>query len=322
MNELNLLTQAERDELTRTLTSKQKQFIDELLKRGRRTVFANVLARDKASGSEEETMEEVARRWELLDYIDAGPDWRAKAAYYCECGRPLRYQYIVRNSKTGEVKKFGITHFEIHVGIPPHLVKQIVKGFETIDFERDEILIKIATNWSLAEAGIRNIPEELEIPSDVQLHFDYNVPLLDRQVRRLKQRVNDYMRNLKIQRLEQERHEKELNEKRKREVYTRDREAIRVKLGWGSKLNEKEYLELGIMIFLENSNQQQFLASEVSEELAAYHGASGERFSSGMLKIFPDVCMVLESLVKQQKLQFIKKQNGRDRVYRVITEES
>lgn len=32
------------------------------------------------------------------------------------------------NKETSEVKKLGINHFEEHVGIPPHLVKEIIRG--------------------------------------------------------------------------------------------------------------------------------------------------------------------------------------------------
>lgn len=118
------LTQDERDELLQHLDERQRTFINEYLKRGRKTVFANVLAKGKGGDVPDEDVEQVASQWELIDYIDAGPGWRKKPQLFCECGRPLRYQYVVLNKETSEVKKFGINHFEEHVGIPPHLVKE------------------------------------------------------------------------------------------------------------------------------------------------------------------------------------------------------
>lgn len=306
------LTQTERDNLTQQLTDQQNNFISNLLKRGRRTIFANVLAKEKASSSDEDSIVEVASQWELLDYIDAGPNWNVHPAYFCKCGRPLRYQYIVKNKETAEVKKFGITHFEMHVGIPSHLVKEIVKGFETIDFERDEILIKIANDWSLEDEGIRNIPSEIEIPSDIKQHFDYDIPLLERQVNRLNRLISEHHRHLEKQRLDQERIEREELNRRKMEAYKNSK----VSMSWSR--DGKQSLEVGVLIYLENLEHPDFLASEVCEELVVYFGASNARYSSGTLKIFPEVCIILESLVKQGKLTFIGKKNGTDRIYQIL----
>ena len=63
---------------------KQKQFIDEYLIRGRKTVFANVLAKGKAGGVGETEIEKVANQWELQDFIDAGPSWRENPKLFCE----------------------------------------------------------------------------------------------------------------------------------------------------------------------------------------------------------------------------------------------
>ncbi|MGM0806839.1 MAG: hypothetical protein ACQET8_19000 [Bacillota bacterium] len=120
--------------------------------------------------------------WILEDYIDNG---FVNPETPCECGRPLRYQYIVKHKGTGTVRRFGITHFEEHTGIPPNLIKVIVNGFNFIDYELDELLYKIDTGWQL-QNELPFIPEDHPFPKDMQLHVDANVPLLNKQVKRVK----------------------------------------------------------------------------------------------------------------------------------------
>lgn len=105
---------------------------------------------------------------------------------------PLRYQYVVKNIKTEDIRKFGITHFEEHTGFPPSLVKQIIKGIEKIDYEKDEILTKLESGWRLEYEQIIDIPSEVKIPKDIQQHMDLDLPLLDRQIKRLKQLIADH----------------------------------------------------------------------------------------------------------------------------------
>lgn len=69
------------------------------------------------------------------------------------------------------MKKFGITHFEEHTGIPPELAKEILKGFERIDYELDEILWKLSNEWNLSKEGIEYIPANIELPADIQAHY-------------------------------------------------------------------------------------------------------------------------------------------------------
>ena len=59
----------------------------------------------------------------------------------CECGRPLRYQYIVEHKPTNEARRFGITHFEGHTGVSASIINEIKKGFNSIDYEQDELLL-------------------------------------------------------------------------------------------------------------------------------------------------------------------------------------
>ncbi|MRG85938.1 DUF3895 domain-containing protein [Salinibacillus xinjiangensis] len=320
MNSTEHLTQTERDELLKNLNEKQKMFVQNYLKRGRKTVFANLLAKEKAGSVEENQIEDVASQWELLDYIDAGPDWQTRSELHCECGRPLRYQYIVHNKGTGEIRKFGIKHFEEHTGIPPQLVKDIVKGIEKIDFEMDEILLKNAQGWTLVHAGIETIPAAIDIPKDIQQHFDAGVPLLDRQVQRLRERIADYLREEKRKQLEAQKAEQEQAAQKKRELVSQRRHAVAEKMGAAisHEIPLDQHLQLGVLVYLDLLRTSQFSANDVCEDLIKNHGASQETYSSGRLLIFPKVCMYLEFLVSRGKLELVEKQGVEDRIYRII----
>lgn len=179
----------ERDELLNILSTEQREFIEFYVKRGKKTAFANVMAKDKGmmvpDSATVEEMEMLIDDWVLDDYIDNGftnPDTP------CECGKPLRYQYIVRHLSTNQIRRFGIKHFEEHTGLSALLIASIKKGFNQIDYERDELLTKIGDGWSVLD-HVSNIPSDLKIAKDIQNHLDANVPLLERQLNRLKRDI-------------------------------------------------------------------------------------------------------------------------------------
>ncbi|MDF2648218.1 MAG: hypothetical protein K0Q73_4023, partial [Paenibacillus sp.] len=179
----------ERDQIMSTLNSEQAAFLNETMTRGRRTVFARIMAGQKGSNiPENATYEEIERLvedWIYINYVDAGA---VSDHLKCECGRSLRYQHTVQNKTTGQTHKFGITHLEMHTGIDAKIVNHIVHGFQTIDFELYEILFKVKNGWNLQQ-GIGFIPPAFLFPEDVQRHLDLDVPLLDRQINRVRRLI-------------------------------------------------------------------------------------------------------------------------------------
>lgn len=175
-----------RDQRLTNITDAQKDFLLNYVTRGKRTVFSNFIAEQKGTLlSEDLSLDEAERHlqdWYLKEIIDSGsvnPDTR------CECGRPLRYQYIVEHQITKKTLKFGINHFERHMGIPATVAADIRNGFTNIDYELDELLAKIedgvdSTNYFL------DWPKDLIIPEHVSAHTKANVPLLDRQIQQLR----------------------------------------------------------------------------------------------------------------------------------------
>lgn len=252
MYRMEHLTQQERDSILSSLNEKQQRFITAHLKRGRKTVFANILAKGKAGLDPIEENSQIAEGWELIDYIDAGPGWQSNPKYFCECGRPLRYQYVLQNTQSGEIKRFGINHFQEHTGISPQLARAIVKGIESIDYEMDEILIKISMNWSLADTDIDGVPPVITIPDDIQSHLDSEIPLLDRQVKRLKQQIAAYWKEVEEQSLRNKIRAEEQEEKQRVKDYQELKAILsaniasgQVQINTGSSLNDS--LQIGML---------------------------------------------------------------------------
>lgn len=65
---------------------------------------------------------------------------RRQQKLYCECGRELKVQYIVRSPKTGKELKLGINHFAEHLHVSPTVAASINQGMTKVDLALDEIL--------------------------------------------------------------------------------------------------------------------------------------------------------------------------------------
>lgn len=57
---------------------------------------------------------------------------------------------------------------------------------------------------------------------------------------------------------------------------------------------------------------------ELCENLIEQYKAPKERFSSGKPKIYPTVCIFLETLAQNGQLEFIHEVDREDRIYKVI----
>ena len=92
----------------------------------------------------------IANDWKLAD-IREDAFWNLRSMdnnqvknipkLKCECGKNLRYQYILRSS-SGKELKLGVTHFAQHAGIPQNIARQIHSRLNKVMIFRDEILTK------------------------------------------------------------------------------------------------------------------------------------------------------------------------------------
>lgn len=59
---------------------------------------------------------------------------------YCECGKAIKYQFILKSQKTNETIALGITHFADHLGVSQEVANEIKKGLNHVDLALDELL--------------------------------------------------------------------------------------------------------------------------------------------------------------------------------------
>ena len=59
---------------------------------------------------------------------------------YCQCGKPVKYQFVLKSKVTNEKIQLGITHFTDHLGVTPAVASEIKKGLNQVDLALDEIL--------------------------------------------------------------------------------------------------------------------------------------------------------------------------------------
>ncbi|MBB6451780.1 hypothetical protein HNQ94_000201 [Salirhabdus euzebyi] len=292
----DILSVQERGSILKQLSNDQREFLLYKAKRGKKTVFANVMAKDKGLSSfsehlTDEQLEGLLEDWVLEDVIDGGDNWRVKELY-CECGKQLRYQYIIRHVKTNEIRKFGIVHFEEHSGLPSEIVKEVIKGFQKIDYELDELLVKISSGWHLPFI----LPEDLQIPSDIEEHLNLHLPLLDRQIQRLGNLISEHEEKIHRQRIST-----------KPPSVTPQKEANNHKYDYHMELElfereDKPSWEISELSHVQMDAISDYLREGVTsarlmcELLIKDNKAPNKRYSTAKPKIYPYVCLFLKSL--------------------------
>ncbi|WP_430510749.1 DUF3895 domain-containing protein [Gottfriedia solisilvae] len=312
------LTKDERGTVLDTLEHHQREYLQQFLKRGKRTSFSNILAKYKGEGS---SNEDLASQWELVDFIDAG---LISDEHKCECGRPLRYQYIVKNKITNKILKFGINHFEEHTMIPSNVVKDVIKGWNYIDHELDEILKKFKNNWSLEDAFIFEFPEGVIIPKDIKEHLDLSIPLLNRQVLRLRQIIIEtekpkfQQKEVKVS-FENEPIDlfsfgDESNEIINIMEYEMSKRSI-----YGDPISSN--LKTSEVKFIHEyiTNNETISAMQICNDLIDVKNSNFGYFSTtGKPKLYIVICNFLDKLVKLERLEFVMDMQRKDRIYKQI----
>ncbi|PWV95205.1 uncharacterized protein DUF3895 [Paenibacillus cellulosilyticus] len=287
-----------RDELLSRLNEEQQQYLTEVLSRGRRTVFANEMARQKGysipEGIDVEQIELLLDEWIYTGYIDAGqvsPDLR------CECGRPLRYQHQVQHKTTGERKFFGIDHLKEHLTIDASVVSAIKKGFDAIDYELDELLVKLSNDW----AADPELLQVAQLPDDVVDHMNLKLPLLDKQVKKLRA-IRAAELTAAWRRNERQAGLPEPAFKPEKTTVVEKSESYDL-FAWQEEAEEPEAepplieldyaLQSRVRTYLRNGVGS---ARVICEMLIEEHQASDRRFLTGKPKLYPSVCVYIESL--------------------------
>jgi len=186
------LSLEQRDQIMGQLTEEQRHFIHHVLVRGRRTMFARHLAKVKCQfipeDAELEEIESHINEWDYIGFTDSG---EVSPHTKCECGRSLRYQHQVLHLPTNKMRYFGIDHLQLHTGIDAKTINDIMKGFDVLDSEMNEMLHKYQSGWKLNQHMYQPFPLDFEVPHDVQEHLNAELPLLDRQLAKLRNKLRD-----------------------------------------------------------------------------------------------------------------------------------
>lgn len=170
----------DRVEILKVLTKEQRRTLFKVIGKGYRSYFSNILAKYK--GTEE---------WAFYGYIDHG---RVRKEIKCECGRPLRHQYILINKKTKQKRNIGSTHLIEELQIPKDIAKEVAKGIHNINHDLDELLYKFNNGWELP-LYIKKYINEIGISKDIEQLLRMELPLLGRHVDLLYTRIEKLISN-------------------------------------------------------------------------------------------------------------------------------
>jgi len=218
---MELLSKKHLEETMNLLTEEQKDYLENRLKIRRKSEWLQILADykgvDITTDMNVDEIEDKIDDWILIDCLDGGYKQRP---YKCDCGQPLRFQYIIQNKKEGEVRKLGESCFEKYLSLPASVIKDVKSGMYNIDLERDEILTKLRQKVFFPLSNYLH----LKLPPYILEQYELGLPLLDRQIH-LVEKINvRYKEEKKLSRLfdrldsKQKAYVSKMNQKDRREL--------------------------------------------------------------------------------------------------------
>lgn len=233
------LSAEEREQQLSVLTIEQRNFLENEMKRGRRTVFENVMREEKITAlkSIDITLQEDEMNvvdWLISDYNDFGPgnlDGR------CACGRRLRYMFTVEHQVTRTKIQYGKDHLSAFLNIEVNEIDGVINELDKIDYELDELLWKINNNVYYHEYYNR-IPDKTVVSGSIKKHFEMNIPFLDRQINRLNKYFEKQMEALEEEQRKIQREvdlEERQKERRRNEELLQEKKKIEATLEAGRK---------------------------------------------------------------------------------------
>lgn len=233
------LSADERKQRLSILTAEQRDFLENEMKRGRQTVFENVMRDEKITAlkSIDITLQEDEMNvvdWLISDYDDFGPgnlDGR------CACGRRLRYMFTVEHQVTRTKIQYGKDHLSAFLNIEVNEIDGVINELDKIDYELDELLWKLNNNVYCHEYYDR-IPDKTVVSVNIKKHFEMNIPFLDRQINRLNKYFEKQMEALEEEQRKIQREvdlEERQKERRRIEELLKEKKKIEAILEVGRK---------------------------------------------------------------------------------------
>lgn len=321
------LSQAERNELLSLVTDEQKGYLLNKVKRGRRTIFGNIMVEEKVQAirSVDIDLQEDERNvedWDIIDYVDFGPGNRLGK---CACGITLRFMFTVQHKETNKTITYGKDHLRAFLNLPIKDIEAVMAGLKTIDYELDELLVKIKDDDYGYEI-LEGIPEEIELPINIKEHVEYHIPLLNRQIKKIEREVNKYYAE-ELEKAKNEQLKAERVEATKRvEAYLKAKEILRER--YEKEQKEKQDREQRILEttrnLLDSSNATiaeiafslvlngVSSATEISHITREYFNVD-KRISMGTFQrpyIYIDIVLALMNEAEKGTLYFDKESSG------------
>lgn len=183
----NALTLKERVKYLHLLSDEQIQFLNSL---GRYRLLEIFEQNNFLNGS----------NWKFKDYkvsknyLDKETDEQHRL--FCNCGREIKYQYIVKSIDTSQELSFGITHFVEHFSLPKKAAKEIYQQINLINLRIDEILTKKIQEELFSNRLYDNFKEYVENTGQGKILFEritkfkqLDLPLLSADVEEVERRL-------------------------------------------------------------------------------------------------------------------------------------
>ncbi|MFI2128763.1 hypothetical protein ACH434_01785 [Lysinibacillus fusiformis] len=248
------LSADEREKRLSLLTTEQRNYLENEMKRSRKTVFERLMRDEKITAlkSVDITLEDNEKNvidWMITDYDDFGP---GNYIGRCACNRRLRYMFTVEHQKTHKKLQYGKDHLSIFLNIEVKDVNGIIKELDDIDYELDELLWKTKNNEYYHEYYERT-PDKTVVSESIKKHIELNLPFLDPQINRLNKYFEKQMEALE-------------EEKRRilREVELEKRKEERSRIE--ELLEEKKKIEANLEVGRKSKQETEFKRQQQDNE--------------------------------------------------------
>lgn len=128
------------------MSSDERQFYLNQLTEAQKSVLERYHKEEKSTLLQNQIFGE-SDEWEFKD-IEVSAHYRDKSKseeerLWCECGKELKYQYILLDRVENQTRKLGIEHFKQHASIPENIARQILNKKYKLDEWLDDILLTV-----------------------------------------------------------------------------------------------------------------------------------------------------------------------------------
>ncbi|WP_105614692.1 hypothetical protein [Vallitalea okinawensis] len=177
------MNEKERHLCLSSLNEEQRQFLQTYIRQSKCDIWVEQLAQLKGIELNSRNDTDELNDFILVDVLDGG---YGKRPHQCECGRALRFQYIVKHTRKEIEFKLGSECFKKFTNMDTSFVKDVKKGFNKVNKELDDILERCTS-------GTFNVNNFLIyadlMPSRYVEQLELNLPLSQKQEAKVEQLI-------------------------------------------------------------------------------------------------------------------------------------